>query len=370
VIQQQFVTKDLSRLEESIRQMIKLSKEIQTISMSLRLLPVKPTLQKLQRAVRDTAQILGKEVKFDIVGEEMEVDKSVIDRLADPLIHIVRNAVDHGLETPEVRKQSGKAEQGNVKLALFNEGSNLVIEVKDDGRGIDTEVIKKKAIEKNLISQSQAYSEKQLINLIFHPGFSTKTETSEISGRGVGMDVVKTNVEQVGGSVDVKSTVGSGSLFRIQIPQSLAVIEGVVVTCGSNRYVVPMSQVQETINIKSQKVYKDKLGLGSCFELRGTVVPLYYLQDLLFKKTSDAKSSGTALLFNIEEHLVAIEVDDVLRAQQIVIKPFSNGIAPQKGWAGACVLGDGLPTLIVDPADLLNGYLKHQNQVGLTSKVS
>ena len=360
VVQQQSISGNKIKLQASIRQMAKLSKDIQGLSMSLRMLPVKPLVQKLQRVVRDTAKALGKEVDFKVNGEQMEIDKSVLDRLADPLIHILRNAVDHGLELPEERKNSGKTREGTVELSFLNEGNHLVIEVRDDGKGINGEVLRKKAIEKKLISESETLSEKQLIHLIFHPGFSTKTETSEISGRGVGMDVVKTNVEKIGGHVDISTTIGQGSVFKLQIPLSLAVVDGLVVTSESNRYVVPLSQVQETINLKSQKVFSEKLGVGSCFELRGTVVPLFILEEALCERKAPSQSvTGTALIVNVEDRPIALVVSDIVRAQQIVIKPFTNGIIPQKGWVGTCVLGDGLPTLILSPVDLLSGRVTH-----------
>lgn len=370
VVQQQALLGHKIKLQSSIRQAVKLSKDIQSLSMSLRMLPVRPLIQKLQRVVRDTATSLGKDVELTILGEQMEVDKSVLDRLGDPLIHILRNAADHGLEDPAGRSAAGKAPKGLVHLSFVNEGNHLVIEVKDDGKGINSEVLRRKAIEKNLISETDNLSEKQLVNLIFHPGFSTKTVTSEISGRGVGMDVVKTNIESIGGSVDVTTNVGAGSLFRLQIPLSLAVIDGLVVLSESNRYVIPLNQVQETVNLKSQNIFQDKTGIGFCFELRGTVVPIMGLEEALGDKKKVSDFKGTALIVSLNEKLIALAVKDILRSQQIVIKPLSNGIPPQNGWVGTCVLGDGLPTLILNPIELLRGKINfsfkeaHQGRAG------
>lgn len=357
VVHQQIISGDSVKLSVSVRQLMKLSKDIQNLSMSLRMLPVKPMVQKLQRVVRDTARALTKEVQLQVIGEQMDIDKSVLDRLSDPLIHILRNAVDHGLETPEGRSQSGKTPEGKVTLSFMNEGNHLLIEIQDDGKGINSEVLRKKAVEKGLISEGQSMTEKQLIHLIFHPGFSTKTETSEISGRGVGMDVVKTNIEAIGGQVEISTTLGRGSIFRLQIPLTLAVVEGLVVTSEKNRYVVPLSQVQETVNLKAQKVFDSKLGIGSCFELRGTVVPIISLDEALEERDAKPNNQGTALIVNVRDQLIALVVHDILRAQQIVIKPLSNGIVPQKGWVGTCVLGDGLPTLILSPVELLTGKI-------------
>lgn len=354
VVEQQALNGNGGKLQAVMRQMVKLSKDIQGLSMSLRMLPVKPLIQKLQRVMRDTSTALNKEVTLQVNGEQMEIDKSVLDRLSDPLIHIIRNALDHGLEDEEGRRQAGKSTTGTVTLSFAHEGNHLIITVEDDGRGINSEIIRKKAVEKGLISETQQLTEKQTVHLIFHPGFSTKAVTSEISGRGVGMDVVKTNVEKMGGQVDVSTTLGKGSVFRLQIPLSLAVIEGFVVTSGSSRYVVPLSQVQESINLSTQKVFPSKLGIGSCFELRGTVVPLFPLEELIGGKAS-GELSGTALIINVEDRPMAIVVSDILRAQQIVIKPFGNGMVAKKGWIGTCVLGDGLPTLILGPVELLKG---------------
>ncbi|HVJ64171.1 MAG TPA: chemotaxis protein CheA, partial [Bdellovibrionota bacterium] len=356
VIQQQAHGGNTAKLLSAIQQMVKIAKDIQNISMSLRMLPVKPLIQKLQRVVRDTAKSLNKDVQLNLSGDGIDVDKSVLDRLGDPLIHILRNAVDHGLETTEERIAAGKSPVGKVTLSFENEGNHLVIQIKDDGKGINPEVLRKKAIEKGIIKEGQTLSEKQLIHLIFHPGFSTKAVTSEISGRGVGMDVVKTNIDKIGGHVEVQTAVGSGSTFRIQIPLSLAVIEGLIVMNGDNRYVVPLSQVQETLNIHTLKVHESKLGIGSCFELRGSIVPLISLETLLGAKPHD-KESSTALVFNVEDQLIAVRVSEVVKSQQIVIKPLGNGIKPQKGWIGSCVLGDGLPTLILSPMDLLKGQV-------------
>jgi len=356
-----------AKLAQSIQQMTKLVKDIQGLSMGMRMLPIKPLVRKLTRTVRDTASAVNKAVRFEIEGEQIEVDKSVLDNLGDPLIHILRNAVDHGLEELEDRLNGPKEAEGLVKLSFSNEGNFLVVQVKDDGKGIDPVVIRSKAIEKGLIKEHENLSEKQILNLIFHPGFSTKAQTSEISGRGVGMDVVKTNIEKMGGNADIESEVGKGSTFTIKIPLSLAVIEGIVIRDGQSKFVLPLGQIQETLNLKTLNVHSSKAGVGRCFELRGQVVPLYSLSELMNYKTPEDDES-IALLINIHERWVALAVSDVLRSQQIVIKPLGNGIAVQKGWIGSCVLGDGVPTLILSPVDLLEGKVQYAYAESLAVK--
>ena len=357
VIQQQTLSGNTAKVNAAIQQMTKLSKDIQSISMGLRMLPVKPLVQKLQRVVRDTAKSLDKEVQLEIEGEGLDIDKSVLDRLADPLIHILRNAVDHGLENTQERIATGKAAAGVVKLSFVNEGNHLMIQVQDDGKGINSEILRRKALEKGVITDSQNLNEKQLINLIFHAGFSTKAETSEISGRGVGMDVVKTNIDRIGGQIDVTTNVGSGTNFRIQIPLSLAVIDGLVIKSGKSRYAIPLNQIHETINLKGIKVNRRMVGIGACFELRGHIVPLITLESLLGAQELPFEDQTTALIFSTSDQLVAVQISEVIQSQQIVIKPLGNGVKSQKGWIGSCVLGDGLPTLILSPNDMLEGRI-------------
>ena len=359
VVAQQSNGYQSDKLQASIRQMAKLSKDIQSISMSLRMLPFKPLVQKFQRVVRDTAQALQKEVVLEVIGENLDIDKSVLDKLADPLIHILRNAVDHGLECVHDRSASEKCPEGKIQLTILNKGNHLLVEVSDDGKGIDLDVIRAKAIEKKVILESQQLTEKQTINLIFHPGFSTKAEVTEISGRGVGMDVVKTNIEKMGGTIEVKTELGKGSTITMHIPLTLAVIDGIVVSSAKNRYVLPISQVQETINLSSQKIHSGKIGIGSCIELRGVVIPLVSIEEALNVKTHGQaiNAAGTALIIEVNEKLIALVVDDIIKLQQIVIKPFGNGLVAQSGWIGSCVLGDGLPTLILSPTELLNSRI-------------
>jgi two-component system chemotaxis sensor kinase CheA len=365
VLQAQATDAQNPLLSASIHQISKLSKEIQELSMSLRMFPIKPVFQKMNRVVRDTAQAVKKDVLFETRGEDLEVDKTVIDQIGDPLVHILRNAVDHGLEaSPDDRVKAGKSAKGNVTLHAFNEGNQLVIEVRDDGKGIDPKIIREKAVQKGVIRSANGVSDQEAIMLIFHPGFSTKSETSEISGRGVGMDVVKTNIEAIGGKVHVTSVVGVGSTFRIVIPLSLAVLDGMVVAAGPDKFVVPLNQVHETLNLSRIKVFNMQ-GVGECFELRGTVIPLYSLADRLKKgpgaKSTERLADKVALLVKTKNCIVGIAVDDVMSTQQIVVKPLGEEIAKQKGWLGSCILGDGRPSLIVNMTELFEADVTLKN---------
>jgi two-component system, chemotaxis family, sensor kinase CheA len=350
------------KLAKAINDVTKVCKVIQTLSMGLRMLPVKPLVQKLTRTLRDTATALGKDVRFEVQGDQMDVDKSVLDQLGDPLVHIIRNSADHGLETKEERAKTSKNPQGVVQLTFLNQGNSLVVEVKDDGPGIDPVFIRKKAIEKKLISAADVRTDKELMMLIFAAGFSTKAVTTDVSGRGVGMDVVKTNVEKMGGTVEIFSEVGKGSLIRLKIPLSLAVVDALVMTTNRGRIVIPLSQVHETVNLTSLKVTSKMIGIGDCIELRGEVLPLYRLEKLL-EPTREAsiEADSTALIFKVQEQMVAVSIKELINSQQVVIKPLGNGIAAQVGWVGSCVLGDGLPTLIVNPVDMLTGKITNAN---------
>jgi two-component system chemotaxis sensor kinase CheA len=257
--------------------------------MSLRMVQLKSTLQKMQRIVRDTSKSLDKKVYLELIGDETEIDKTVLEHLADPLVHIVRNAVDHGLETTAQRLAAGKSDEGRVSIKAFHEGNNLVIEISDDGNGIDPKIIREKAIEKKVISANARLSDEDLVNLIFHPGFSTKAEVSEISGRGVGMDVVKTNIEKLSGEVKVFTELGKGSVFKVVLPLTLAIIEAMVTKVGDERYIIPLGQIYESLSPTSEQIHHVN-GVGDCLKLRGEVIPLFKISTALQRTKRSAYS--------------------------------------------------------------------------------
>ena len=322
---------------KSIAQLSKLCKEIQDISMSLRMVPVKATLQKMSRIIRDTSKALNKKVQLTLKGEETEIDKTVLELLADPLVHIVRNAVDHGLEDTADRAGVGKQEKGQVVIEAYHEGNNLVIDVKDDGKGINPDIIRKKAIEKGILKETSNMPDQEVIQLIFHAGFSTKEQVSEVSGRGVGMDVVKTNIEKLSGSVRVVTNLGKGSTFKIVLPLTMAIIDGMIVRVGEEKFVVPISQVQESLKPQEEDLHF-ATGLGDCLNLRGQILPVKMVSELLkLKKEKSPIHEQIVIIAKSKEGLLAVAVDDIIQQQQVVIKKLGCEIKDQKGFMG-CLL--------------------------------
>jgi len=344
---------------KSLRHLGKLSKEIQEISMSLRMVPLKSTMQKMGRIVRDTSKILNKKVDLVLEGEETEIDKTVLEFLSDPLVHIIRNGVDHGLGTPEERESVGKPPQGTLTIKAFHEGNNLVIEIKDDGKGINPEIIKKIAIEKEVISANENLTENEIINLIFHPGFSTKEEVTEVSGRGVGMDVVKNNIENLSGEIIVNSTLGEGSIFTVRLPLTLAIIEGMVVDSNNEKFIIPISQITESLR-PSQNDIHFITGVGECLDLRGEVIPIFELKQVFMKQSTKIDfTDKTAIVIRNEKMRFAVVVENIINQQQVVIKKLGREIANQSGFMGSAILGDGKPAIIIDLIELFGASIKN-----------
>lgn len=357
VILQAVVESSLAKYGETktARSLGKLCKDIQDLSMSMRMVPMQPTFQKLSRIVRDTSKLLNKKVDLQLIGEETEIDKTVLESLGDPLVHIIRNAIDHGVETPEERVQSGKPEDGIVEVMAFHEGNYLCIQITDDGKGINPAKLIEKAKSKGIIPQHAQLTEQQGIDLIFHPGFSTKDQVSEVSGRGVGMDVVKTNIEALGGEVKVRSKVGQGSCFRIMLPLTLAIIDGMLIDCGEQSLVVPKSQVQEVIRIEEKQIAR-MTGRRPYLTIREEIIPLFMLEEDLLNKKNDAR---VAVIVRQGDSVFAVGMTDIKRQQQIVVKPPTKEIADKQGIMGTTILGDGRPALILD---LINMYAKQSRK--------
>jgi len=342
-------------IHRTIGQLGKITKDIQEISMSLRMVPLKQTFQKMQRIVRDTANALGKDIQFVMEGEHTEIDKTVVDHLGDPLVHLVRNAVDHGIDSLEDRERLKKPKAGMITLGAFHRGGQIVIEVRDDGKGLDGEKLRAKAIEKGILRPEQKLTPQECQALIFAPGFSTKEQVTEVSGRGVGMDVVKTNIEKrLSGEIELESEIGKGTCVRIKLPLTLAIIDGMVVQSNNDRFVIPLGQVFESLQPQKEDV-SFVSGLGEVLTLRGEHLPLYRLSKLITNKPDTREiTSGIAIVVRSGDKPFCILVDDIFGQQQIVIKQLGSEIRDLEGVTGGAILGDGRPALILDLVELVS----------------
>lgn len=356
VLKDQAVKTQSLEIKKTLHQLQKITKEVQDVSMSLRMVPVKMTFQKMQRIVRDTALALDKDVNFVIEGEETEVDKTVLEKINDPLVHLIRNSVDHGIESKDRRKETKKNPQGQVRLSAFHRSGKLYIEVKDDGGGLDPQKLIKKAIEKKLISPDQKLTDEQAYQLIFAPGFSTKEVVTDVSGRGVGMDVVKTNIQELSGDVSIFSKLGEGTTFQIELPLTLAIIEGMTINYGEDRYVIPFNHVFETLR-PSQKDVQYNISLGDTLMLRGESMPIFRLGDFFGRPSQLKNDSMIALVIRSLAKPFALLVDDVVGHTQVVVKQLGSELQDFKGVSGCTILGDGKPALIIEPADLIKRKL-------------
>lgn len=360
VMNEQIAKSDNPLLKKTCHQLGKVTKEVQDISMRMRMVPVKQTFQKMQRIVRDTATILNRKVNLVLVGEETELDKTVLEKLGDPLVHMIRNAVDHGIEDPDKRLACGKPETGTIKLSAYHESGKLVIEIRDDGGGINGPRLLKKAIEKGIIKPGTQMSEQEAVNLIFAAGFSTKEKVTEVSGRGVGMDVVKTNIESIKGQVYVETVLGQGSLFKVILPLTLAIIDGMVVRVDNDRYIIPLSHVHESYRPTGTDI-QNNAGLGATLLLRGENLPIFSLSTLLGKKTkSKDPTQGIAIVVRTQAKPFSILVDDIVGSQQVVIKKLGQEVAGLKGFGGSAILGDGKPSLILELNELVSPNIRRQ----------
>lgn len=352
VLREQAVVTELVPLKKTVHQLGKVGKEIQDLSMSLRMVPVKPTFQKMQRIVRDTATALNKDVGIQLYGEETELDKTVLEKINDPLVHLIRNSVDHGIEMPEARKAQGKSPKGIVRLSAFHHSGKLVLEVKDDGGGLNAEKLKKKAIEKGILKPGTSLTEKEAYNLIFAPGFSTKELVTDVSGRGVGMDVVRTNVTDLSGDITIDSELGKGTTFRITLPLTLAIIDAMILTFGPEKFVLPLSHVHETLRPTENQI-QHSTGLGQLLMLRGENIPIYRLGDFFGRKSHYQSTSMIAIVIKSGPKPFAMLVDDILGQYQLVVKQLGPELRHFKGVSGSTILGDGKPSLILEPSELL-----------------
>lgn len=356
VMREQALKSGSSLLIKTVHLLDKVGKEIQDTSMSLRMTPVKPTFQKMVRIVRDTAQALGKDVQLILEGEETELDKTVLEKINDPLVHLIRNAVDHGIESKEKRNTSGKNPKGSVKLKAYHQSGRLIIEVKDDGGGLNPEILIKKAQSKGLLKADAKLSDKEAFQLIFAPGFSTKEQVTDVSGRGVGMDVVKTNIQEIGGEVQIESSLGLGTTFRIILPLTLAIIDAMVISYSDSKFVLPLNHVHETVPTKDHKVQKSST-LGDIILLRGENLRLFRLGDFFGVKSQKPLEELITIVIRSGTEPFALVVDDIIGQFQVVLKQLGPELQGMKGVSGSTILGDGKPALILEPHDLIKRKL-------------
>ncbi len=338
--------------QSAVDQLNKISKNIQDLALGLRMLPLKPTFQKMKRIVRDSAKALEKDVNFVLQGEEVEVDKTILEQLDGPLVHLIRNAIDHGLEASDERRTSGKKAIGEITLAAYHESGHLMIEIRDDGKGLNLDRLREKAYEKGFFPKGQVISDKEAQDLIFRSGFSTKPAVTDLSGRGVGMDVVKTNIDKLGGSITVESKVGYGSTFKITLPLTLSIIHGMVLISGKERYVVPLSQVNKMVQPHAVNLTY-LTGIGEVFVLDGKTIPLIRLANILVtSKTKDQERKGVIVVLDVDNQKFGLFIDDVIGQQPVVIRKLGKELAGAKGFAGGAILGDGRAALILDVVSL------------------
>ena len=352
-------------LVRNFSQMSRITSELQRISMSLRMVPISQTFQKMVRLVRDLARKSNKRVELHLEGEDTEIDRNMVEAIYDPLVHMVRNAIDHGLETNELRQSHGKPEKGNLWLRAYHQGGNVVIEIEDDGQGLNRQRILAKARQQGLVAEAESLTPSQIDQLIFRPGFSTADQITEVSGRGVGMDVVKKVIEDLRGKIEIASQPGQGSKFIIRLPLTLAIIEGIIVRVGEERYIIPAVAVQQTLRPKPEDYFTVK-GQGELIRVRENHLPLVRLHQV-FQVNSQYQNPTEALVLVVEneEEQKCLMVDDIVGKQEVVIKSLGQVFNQVKGVSSGTILGDGRVGLILDLGGLFslgNGSGRQQPQ--------
>jgi two-component system chemotaxis sensor kinase CheA len=336
------------RVRNYLNQLGKISRDLQNVAMRMRMVPVRGAFQKMARLVRDLARKTGKDIVLETSGEDTEMDRSMVERIEDPLVHLLRNAVDHAIEPAAERKAAGKAARAVLRLGAYHEGGSIVVELSDDGRGLQREKILNKAREKRLVEDGKELTDAEVHNLIFLPGFSTAAKVTEISGRGVGMDVVKRNVEGMRGRVSVSSRPGEGTTFRLVLPLTLAIIDGMLVACGKEKYIIPSLSIVESLR-PTEDMISRAAGRGEIVNVRGEILPLLRLHRLLELPGEElAPTDAHVVVVEGLGRKVGLVVDDVLTQQQVVIKPLGHGMGETEFLSGAAILSDGRVGLILN----------------------
>ena len=356
-----FRQEDLEKLLTGIEQLSRNTQELQEETMRIRMLPVDFVFQRLPRLVRDLSNSLGKQVELRLEGNQTEIDKTILEKISDPLTHIVRNAVDHGIESPEERKKAGKPAVGLLEIRAYHEGGNIWIQIEDDGAGLNSTMIRAKAIEQGVITEEENPTEKEIQNLIFAPGFSTVDEISDISGRGVGMDIVNKNIGDLSGVVEVSSTTGKGSIFSIRLPLTLAILDGQLIRVGQEVFIISMLSIVKSIRVQSEN-HSDVAGSGEVYRYMEDYIPIIRL-DRIYSIEAEYQDIEDAILVVVDAgERFGILVDEVLGQQQVVIKSLESNYHQVPSIAGATILGDGRVSMILDAVGLL-AYSKELAQV-------
>lgn len=344
---------DDKRLLQDIGQLKRITTALQDLSMSLRMVPIKELFQKMNRIVRDLSRKSGKKIRLEYAGEETEIDRNMVDELYEPMVHMIRNNCDHGIEMPDERAMAGKDETGTVFLNAYYRGGLVIIEIADDGKGIDAKKIKSIAIDRGICSPNDDLTEKEIVHFIFHAGFSTAKEITDVSGRGVGMDVVRRAIEKLRGSIDVQTEVGKGTTMSIHLPLTLAIIDGVIVRVGNERFIIPTTSIKESL-ICPEKAYSKIAGRGETVLIRNKVIPLLRL-DSVFDIEGGVQhpKEGTLMIVESDGKEAAVPINEMLDKQEIVIKSLGEGLNKIKGISGGAIMSDGRVGLIVDVPTLI-----------------
>ncbi|WP_416548787.1 chemotaxis protein CheA [Limnohabitans sp. DCL3] len=336
-------------LERHLLQLSRITTDLQRNAMSLRMVPIRAVMEKMTRLVRDLSIAQGKQIQLHLSGEDTELDRKIVEEMADPLLHMMRNAVDHGIELPAQRVAQGKSAQGNIHLQASHQGGGILIGIRDDGKGLSAPKILSKAVARGLIPQNAVLSDKEIFNLIFLPGFSTAESVTEVSGRGVGMDVVRGSINKLRGRVDIASVAGQGTAFNIFLPLTLAVIDAMLVGVGSERFIVPTLVIRESLRPKPGMVSTVQ-GRGEVIQVRGKLIPLVRLADKLdLPCVAQHACDGIVVVVDSGDRSLGLLVDSLMGKQEVVIKSLGPTFKQQKGLSGAAILGDGRVALIIDP---------------------
>lgn len=345
---QAITPQEIEKLRNGLVQLERNTRELQENVMQVRMMPISFTFSRFPRLVRDLSSQLGKKIELKLSGETTEVDKNIIEKIGDPLVHLVRNSLDHGIEMPDERLAGGKDEMGTIDLNAYHGGGNIVIEIVDNGKGMDRDVLFRKGIEKDLISEEDVLSDKQVFDLIFMAGFSTASEVTDVSGRGVGMDVVRRNIQELGGSVEIDSTLGRGTKVTIRLPLTLAILDGQTIRVGDEHYIVPITAIVESLQVKAEMVNMVS-GQGETFKLRDEYIPVIRLHNIFGLQTRDGTlEEGLIVVVESDGLRMGLLIDELLGQQQVVIKSLEQNYRKTEGFSGATILGDGSVALILD----------------------